>query len=238
MNKKILIIDDDHETSEMVEKVLRSDEFIVYHAFSGMEGLRQTYQVHPDLIILDVMMPDMDGFTVCAHLREVVNTPILMLTALSNEKDMLRGYKVGADDFLRKPFNNNELRVRVQALLRRAELKNKGDTFNIAAYTDPVIEFDFAERVVKVMGRMIQLSPKEYELLACLVRERGKVISHYGLVTEVWGDAYVDAKAIVSLYIFYLRKKLQDGKHGHQYIRTFWGRGYWFAPWREDHNKE
>jgi len=230
MTKRVLVIDDDPQLVEMIEMVLKSDELILYHAFSGLEGLKQAYQIHPDLIILDIMMPDMDGFTVCARLREMVNTPILMLTALSSEKDMLRGYDVGADDFLKKPFNNNELRARSRALLKRSEYQNQGRASHIDAYVDPVLEIHLSSQVVKLLGTVIELSPKEFDLLACLVREQGKVVPHHSLIREVWGHAFGDVKAMSTLYIYYLRKKLQDGKHGHSYIRTYWGRGYWFVP--------
>lgn len=232
MNKKILVIDDDHELGELIDMILQSAEFHIHHAYSGIEGLRKAYEVHPDLIILDIMMPDMDGFTVCARLREMVNTPILMVTALTNEKEMLRGFNAGVDDFLRKPFSSGELRARVQSLLRRAKMQALDATLN-SSYKDPVLEIDFPKQVVKLKGKTVDLSPKEFSLLALLVRERGKVVTHHELVREVWGGSYMDTKPLASLYIYYLRKKLQDGKHGHHYIRTFWGRGYWFIPWEE-----
>lgn len=230
MAKKILVIDDDHDLGTLVETVLKTDEFHIYHAYSGPEGLRQTYDVRPDLIVLDIMMPGMDGIAVCIRLKEIVNTPILMLTALSNEKDVIRSFNAGADDYLKKPFSSNELKARVNALLRRSSLASPGDASHITGYIDPVLEIDFSSQMIKLDGKVIELSPKEFDLLAFLVRERGKVIPHQELVRQVWGNSYTDAKSIASLYIFYLRKKLQDGKRGHQYIRTFWGRGYWFAP--------
>jgi DNA-binding response OmpR family regulator len=182
------------------------------------------------------MMPDLDGFTVCLRLREMVNTPILMLTARSNENDILRGFTAGVDDFLKKPFNNNELKARVHALLKRANHQNSGKISHITSYVDPILKIDIPSRTVKLFGKTVELSPLEYSLLACLLREQGKVISHRGLVREVWGDHYVNESAQTTLYIYYLRKKLQDGKHGHQYIRTLWGRGYWFAPRNEQEN--
>jgi len=227
------VIDDDHEMGELVEMILESDDFSVFHAYSGLEGLRRTYEIHPDLVILDIMMPDMDGFTVCMRLRDMVNIPILMVTALTNEKDMLRGFNAGVDDFLKKPFNNGELKARVHALLRRSKTQEGDGSFQVTSYSDSVLEIDFLSKVIKLSGKVIELSPKEFGLLSYLVHEQGKVVTHHELVREVWGDPYVDAKSVTSLYIYYLRKKLKDGKHGHQYIRTFWGRGYWFAPWKE-----
>jgi DNA-binding response OmpR family regulator len=122
LEKKILIIDDDPSLGTLIEMILKPDGFHVYHAQSGTEGLDQAYKTRPDLIILDIMMPDMDGFTVCARLREMMNIPILMLTAHSTGNNMLQGFNTGVDDFLRKPFSNNELKARVKALLRRASM--------------------------------------------------------------------------------------------------------------------
>lgn len=235
MKKKILVIDDDNDLSELIEMVLESEDFDIHHAYSGIEGLKQAYHVNPDIIVLDVMMPDMDGFAVCSRLREMVSTPILMLTALSSEKDMLRGFNAGVDDFLKKPFKKDELIARVQALLRRSNLGTSGDKSHVTGYADSVLEIDIPEQRVKLSGKMIELSPKEFELLTYLVQQARKVISHHELVREVWGTSYLDAKPMTSLYVYYLRKKLQDGKNGHVYIRTFWGRGYWFAP-RDEEN--
>jgi DNA-binding response OmpR family regulator len=121
LGKKVLVIDDDVEMGMLIEMVLEADGYDVHLASSGSEGLELASEVHPDLVILDIMMPDMDGFAVCSSLREMLNVPVLMLTAHSSEKQMLRSFTTGADDFLGKPFGNAELRARVRALLRRSE---------------------------------------------------------------------------------------------------------------------
>ena len=131
MNKKVLVIDDDHELGNLVKAVLKPLEATVYQAFTGEEGLKQAYAIHPDLIILDIMMPDKDGFEVCVRLREMTNIPVLMLTARTHEADMLHGFSVGVDDFVRKPFSAKELEARVRALLRRSSHSNKTDASNI-----------------------------------------------------------------------------------------------------------
>jgi DNA-binding response OmpR family regulator len=231
LNRKVLVIDDDPELGKLVEAILKPLELTVRHACTGAEGLQQAYLIHPDLIILDINMPGLDGFEVCSRLREFSNFPILMLTARIQENDMLRGFNVGVDDFLGKPFNKNELEARVRALLRRSPgNQSTSESSFIDAYTDPVLEVFLSSKTVKLMGNIVELSPKEYELLACLVREQGKIVSHRELVREAWGEVYVNDPSESSLYIHYLRNKLKDGKHGHQYIRTIWGRGYWFAP--------
>lgn len=234
MNKRVLVIDDDPELGELVEAILKPLELTVYHAYSGEDGLKQAYTIHPDLVILDIMMPDLDGFDVCSRLRELSSFPILMLTARTHENDLLHGFNVGVDDFLRKPFNKNELEARVRALLRRSNYQNPGETSFITTYTDPVLEIDLSCKTVKLHGNIVELSPKEYDLLACLVRSQGKILSHRELVREAWGEIYTNGPAVSSLYIYYLRSKLKDGENEHQYIRTLWGRGYWFAPRNSD----
>jgi DNA-binding response OmpR family regulator len=231
LSKKVLVIDDDPELGKLVETILKPLELAVHHACAGAEGLQQAYLLHPDLVILDVNMPGLDGFEVCSRLREFSNFPILMLTARTQETDMLHGFNVGVDDFLGKPFSRNELEARVCALLRRSPgNQSMGENSYITAYSDPVLEVALSTKTVKLMGGIIELSPKEYELLACLVREQGRIVSHREIVREAWGEVYINDPSESSLYIHYLRQKLKDGKYGHQYIRTIWGRGYWFAP--------
>lgn len=230
MNKKVLLIDDDLELGKLIEVVLKPLELTVHQAFSGEDGLKQAYLLHPDLAILDIMMPGLDGFDVCARLREFSNFPIMMLTARANENDMLHAFKAGADDFLRKPFSKTELEVRVSALLRRSDNQKSGEVSYITTYADPVLEINLSSQTVRLMGNIVELSTKEYNLLACLVREQGKILSHRELVRGAWGEMYINNAAVSSLYIYYLRNKLKDGKHGHRYIRTHWGRGYWFEP--------
>jgi DNA-binding response OmpR family regulator len=231
MNKKVLVIDDDADLGKLIEVILKPLELAVYQAYSGAEGLRQAYTIHPDMVILDINMPELDGFEVCSRLREFSNFPILMLTARIHENDMLHGFNVGVDDFLRKPFNKNELEARVRALLRRSSNnQNPGETHFVTSYTDSVLEISLLSKIVKLLGNIVELSPKEYELLACLVREQGRILSHRELVREAWGEMYINDPSESCLYIHYLRNKLKDNQYGHQYIRTLWGRGYWFAP--------
>jgi DNA-binding response OmpR family regulator len=230
LNKKVLIIDDDPDLGKLVEAILRPLELSVQQAYSGDDGLKQVYAFHPDLVILDIMMPGLDGFEVCSRLRELSSLPILMLTARTHPNDMLHSFNVGVDDFIKKPFRKNELEARVCALLRRSSNKGPAELSYINAYTDSVLQIDLSTKTVKLKGDVVELSPKEYDILACLVREQGKIISHHQLVQEAWGEPYINGPAESSLYIHYLRNKLKDGRFGHQYIRTLWGRGYWFAP--------
>lgn len=234
MNKKVLLIDDDPDLGHLIEVILKPLGSIVYQSWSGDEGLKQAYAIHPDLIILDINMPGMDGFEVCSRLRELSNFPILMLTARIHENDMLHGFYVGADDFLRKPFNKNELEARVRALLKRSNNHAPDKLLHITTYSDSLLEICFLSKTVKISGKIVGLSPKEYDLLECLVRGQGKTFSHRELAREAWGELYIRDSSAISLYIHYLRSKLKDGENGHQYIRTSWGRGYWFAPLNGD----
>ena len=232
MDKKVLVVDDDPELGKLIETILKPIDISVVQAFSGTEGLKRAYELHPDLVILDVMMPGMDGFDVCRRLREMASVPILMLTARGNDADVLHGFNVGVDDFVRKPFNQKELEARVRALIRRSDHHSSAEKF-ITNFSDDVLNIDLEAKTAKVRGKAVELSPREFELLACLLRDQGKIISHRELLRMVWGDPYTNDVSMVTLYVHYLRKKLQDGRHGRQYIHTLWGRGYWFSP-RED----
>jgi two-component system KDP operon response regulator KdpE len=234
MGKKVLLIDDDPELGRLVEMILRSIDITVYHSLSGTEGLKKLYEIHPDLVILDIMMPEMSGFDVCARLRDMSNVPVLMLTARSNENDILHAFTVGADDYIKKPFNKNEFEARVRALLRRSNNHSANPASYIMSYEDTFLNIDLNAKTVKLCGEILELSPREYDLLACLVREQGKIVSHRELTRDVWGDPVSSSLSNPSLYVYYLRKRLQDGKYGHQYIHTLRGRGYWFEPLKEE----
>lgn len=231
MGKVVLLIDDDPDVGRLVEMILSPMELTVYQAFTGLDGLRRSYELHPDLVILDVMMPDMNGFEVCIRLREMSSVPVLMLTAYSDENKMLRGFGVGVDDFVKKPFNKNELEARVRALIRRSTTRKSASSIPyVHAYEDPVLTIDLSSQTVKIKGKVVELTPREYSLLAYLVRQQGKLVTKRELAREVWGDQTPSGTSNTSLYVFYLRKKIQDGEHGHRYIQTQWGRGYWFEP--------
>jgi DNA-binding response OmpR family regulator len=231
MSKKVLLIDDDPEFGRMVEAVLRPVEITLYQSYSGEDGLRKAYEIHPNLVILDVVMPKMDGFEVCTRLRALSSVPILMLTARDDPKAMLHGFGLGVDDFVKKPFIGDELEARVRALLRRSEYQAESSADMITAYRDQHLEVDLTSHMVKLDGEIIELTPREYSLLACLVHEQGNIVSHPELVRKAWGEPFIStASSVSSLYVFYLRKKIQDGKYGHQYIHTFRGRGYLFEP--------
>ncbi|MBL8062673.1 MAG: response regulator transcription factor [Anaerolineales bacterium] len=235
MGKKILLIDDDPDLGRLVGLILQHMDITVYQSYSGLDGLKQSYEIHPDLVILDIMMPVMNGFDVCLRLREISNVPVLMLTARAEESDILRAFNVGADDYVKKPFNKNEFEARVYALLRRSnQLNARAASSYIQSYEDPILKIDISSQTITLKGEFVECSPREYSVLACLVREQGKIVSKRELVREVWGEPVSNGLSNPSLYVYYLRKKLQDGCYGHQYIHTLWGRGYWFEPRKEE----
>ena len=227
---RILVIDDDPDIAKLLTIILKPQGFAVSRACDGREGLKNTYELHPDLIILDVMMPGMDGWDVCTRLRELSDVPILMLTARSAEQDMLRGFTLGADDYMKKPFSNAELEARVRALLRRKKNHCGPD---ISHYADRILNIDLETQAVELEGKALDLSVTEYSLLACLVRNMGRTVTHSQLLREVWGCEYANLATTLTLYIYYLRKKLAVSQRNHQYIHTQWGRGYSFAPLNE-----
>ena len=228
---RVLVIDDDPDLAKLLTLILKPQGFVIYQACDGREGLKSMYELHPDLIILDVMMPEIDGWDVCTRLRELSDVPILMLTARSAEADMLRGFLLGADDYIKKPFSKAELEARVRALLRRKKSHNGAS--DISHYKDQVLNINLETQAVQLDGQTLDLSVTEYSLLACLVRNMGKTVTHGQLLREVWGCEYGNMSTTLTLYVHYLRKKLENSKNDHEYIHTQWGRGYCFVPVNE-----
>ena len=225
--KSILVVEDDAALNHLIAVSLRHEGFDVFSATHGHEALKLAYEVHPDLVILDIMMPEIDGWQTCKRLREMSDVPIIMLTAKVAEEDVIHGFGLGADDYIRKPFSLKELEMRVRAILRRAESE---PTETPLVYRDDTLRIDLERQHVFRNGEVVRLTPTEFRLLSCLVQNQGYVVPHKKLLSEVWGPSYVDATASLSLYIRYLRQKLEVDPTDPSYIRTRWGVGYWFAP--------
>ena len=225
MRKKILVIDDDPELVRLVEYTLSKD-YEVYKAYDGPEGLRQADAVQPDLVILDIMMPGMDGWEVCRRLREKSEVPILMLTAKGREEDIVRGLDLGADDYLTKPFSVKELEARVRAILRRAAWRPGTES---VTYSDGYLTIDVKDRTVLVNGKPVKLTPTEFRLLAELVQNAGRVLTHRQLLESVWGWEYMDDIDYVRIYIWRLRQRIEKEPSEPQYILTEYGVGYRFG---------
>lgn len=229
MKQTILVIDDDHDLTVMLTAQLERRNYRVVVAANGREGLQKAYQARPDLIILDIMMPEMDGWEVCQRLRELSNVPIIMLTARNIKGDIVKGLESGADDYLTKPFSAAELEARIQAVLRRSNSGDGKTKARSSFYSNGYLTIDFDRRTVKVQGEIIELTPTEFKLLSCLVRNEGRVLPHRYLLTEVWGPEYADEVDYVKLYIRYLRLKIEEDPSEPVYIQTEWGIGYRFS---------
>ena len=199
-------------------------------AHDGKVGLKSAYQNHPDLIILDIMMPEMDGFEMCKRLRKMSEVPILMLTAKTSEIDVVKGLELGADDYVKKPFNFRELQSRVETLLRK-----KTGRENV--YDDGVLHIDLKRRMIFRKDKLIPLTSTEYRLLACLVEHRNQTLARQDLLEKVWGQGYEGAFSLLSNYIHYLREKLENDPDSPEYICTIRGKGYRFVAKPEKKQK-
>lgn len=228
MNHRILVIDDDRELAELLKTVLEFRKHKVVVACSGREGLRKAYKTRPDLVILDIMMPDMDGWEVCHRLRELSDVPIIMLTALAKQNDIVHGLTIGADDYLTKPFSTDELEARIQAVLKRSN-DGRPSMSKPSFYSNGHLTVDFNRRIVKVRGEKVEFTPTEFKLLSCMVRNEGRVLPHQYLLTEVWGPDHAGELDYVKHYIRYLRNKIEENPSKPVYILTEWGVGYRFG---------
>lgn len=225
--KTILIIDDDPGICRLVELALSELEVQVHSAPDGDEGLLKLQALHPDLVLLDIMMPTLDGFEVCSRILSQAYVPIIFLTALGMEDQIVRGLDYGAVDYVTKPFNIKVLRARVRAALRQAErMPGPGAC---PTYSDGYLTIDVEQRRVLVEGEQVPLTPTEYRLLVHLLQNAGRSVPFEKILQQVWGDRYDDSANYVHVYISRLRKKLeQDAKHP-AYLHTEHGVGYRFA---------
>jgi two-component system KDP operon response regulator KdpE len=226
MPEKILVIDDEEATVQLISMLLEKRGFEPIKAYRAEEGLRKAYRHQPDLVLLDIMMPDMDGWEVCKRLREMSDVPIVFLTARSDVKDVVRGLEMGADDYVTKPYDNDELVARVRAHLRRSPRPNMSEEL---VFNDGEFRINFLNREVWVGDDLKHLTPKEFNLLAVLVRNAGRVVPRQELVTQAWGEEYADAIDSLKLYVHYLRQKLEPNPQKPQYIITSRGVGYRFV---------
>jgi two-component system KDP operon response regulator KdpE len=223
---KVLIIDDDVDLLQLASILFKKAGAQIFTARDGLEGISKLFAHQPDLIILDVMMPGKDGFEVCERIRQVSDTPLIMLTALNHEQQMLRGLEAGADDFLSKPFNAEILLARAKAVLRRSNHPNtQPASFE---YNDGYLSVDFERRHVLIKGRRVKLTPLEFRLLVYLARNAGKVLTFEQILANVWGNEYQGSMDYVHVYISHLRRKLEEKTRSPRYIVTLHGVGYIF----------
>jgi DNA-binding response OmpR family regulator len=229
-NRKILVVDDEERMVRFIRLNLEHDGFQVLEAYRGAQAMDRLRTGMPELVLLDVMMPDIDGFEVLRMIREISSVPVIMLTAKSEEDDRVHGLELGADDYITKPFSPRELVSRVKAVLRRTE-GTAGTTHGLIEVDDR-LKIDFDRHEVWVENKLVNLRPTEYRLLYYLVQNTGWVVSHDQILTNVWGFEYRDQPHYVRLYINYLRKKLEKDPANPKYILTERSTGYRFVDFR------
>jgi DNA-binding response OmpR family regulator len=230
-NRSILVVDDEERMARFIRLNLEHDGFQVTEAYRGMKAIQALRDEMPDLIILDVMLPDIDGFEVLKLIREISHVPVIMLTAKGEEDDRVRGLELGADDYVTKPFSPRELVSRVRAVLRRTEAAGAGARGEVIE-VDERLKIDFGRREVWLDGELVKLRPTEYRLLYHLVQNAGWVVTYDQLLSKVWGYEYRDEPHYVRLYINYLRQKLEEDPSNPKYILTERGIGYRFVDFR------
>ena len=229
MNKKILVIDDDPIFLRLAEQVLAQNGHQVLKAGSGQEGLRLLFTQKPDLVLLDVVMPKIDGWQTCSLIREISDVPIIMLTGHRKaEQDIVTGLDYGADEYLIKPVGNDELVARVQAVLRRSDMPPMSDANREIVYGDDYLTVDIAQRRVMANGERVKLTPREFGLFALLVENAGRILTHKQILESVWGWEYTDDIDYVRIYISHLRQKIESDPALPKYIVTELGVGYCF----------
>lgn len=229
---KIIVVDDDSAIQTLIKINLELQKHQVLTASDGIEGYALIQQEIPDLVILDVMMPNADGYTVCQRIRKnpiTEHIPVLMLTALGVVEDKVKGFDVGADDYLVKPFELPELQVRVRALLRRSgKLPKSAATQDILSIGDITLVPENLE--VKIKNHLVKLTPTEFEILNCLVQNHNQAISLGKLLQDVWGYAPEDDVETIRVHVRHLRAKLEKVSDGKSYIETIYGGGYRLIP--------
>lgn len=228
MDNLILVVDDEKPIVEILKVNLVKSGYRVICAYDGEEAVKKARNEEPDLILLDVMLPKQDGFTVCKKIRETSSVPIIMLTAREEEVDKILGLELGADDYMTKPFSLRELMARVKANLRRTQLKaNEDSESNVMVFGDLSIDTDKYE--VRKRGKVIDVTYREFELLKFLANKRGKIFSRENLLNKVWDYEFIGDERTVDVTIRRLREKIEDNPSVPTYIMTKRGVGYYFG---------
>lgn len=228
MANKILVVDDEKLIVKGLKFSLEQDEYEVGCAYDGEEAVKLAREGDYDIMLLDLMLPKMDGLTVCRTVREFSDIPIVMLTAKGDDMDKIMGLEYGADDYITKPFNILEVKARIRAILRRRNSYETKKEARQSAVSYGDFSMDFDARNVKVAGKETGLTAKEFDLLAILVRTPGKVYSRDELLRSVWGDNYPGDARTVDVHIRRLREKLESNPSDPKYVQTKWGVGYYF----------
>jgi two-component system KDP operon response regulator KdpE len=223
----VLIVDDDPMAVQLVSDALQHENYTVLSARDGPQGLRTMYEHHPDLIILDINMPAMDGWTVCQRIREVSTVPIIMMTAQDSADEIIKGLELGADEYVTKPFDINVMIARVRATLRRAATEPTAFKKDFI-YSDDYLTINLEERRVIVDGQPVRLTPTEFNLLAHLVDNAPRIIPYRELLEQIWGFEYINDIDYLRVYVWHLRRKLEPDPKDPSYIINELGVGYRF----------
>jgi DNA-binding response OmpR family regulator len=226
IDQRVLIIDDDADLRQLVSMLFKKAGAQVFTAQDGLDGFSKLFTCDPHLVILDIVMPKVNGFEVCQRIRKVSDIPIIMLTSLNHEKDMLQGLESGADDFLVKPFSAEVLIARAKTILRRSK-KTMNPSTNYD-FNHGRLSIDIDRRQVLVDQKRLKLSPIEFRLLVYLARHAGKVLTFDHILANVWGSEYAGSMDYVHVYISHLRNKIEENAKDPRYIMTVHGIGYMF----------
>ncbi len=219
--KKVLVVDDDEKTVELVKLYLNRDGYRVITAYEGEEALRLAREAHPDLIVLDLMLPGINGLEICRTLRQESDIPIIMLTAMTTDEDRLRGLDLGADDYVTKPFSPRELAARVRAVLRRIPGERGPDKITYGNLT-----LDFLKYEASVADRSLKLTPVEFKILGAMAKEPGRVFSRAQIIEKALGHDFDGFDRTIDVHILKLRRKLEPDPRHPRYIQTIYGAGY------------
>jgi len=224
---QILVIEDDPESRALLEDSLSAAGYVPLSTSNALDGLRLLYNSRPALVLLDIVLPGLDGWEACRRIREASEIPIIIVSGRSSHTDILRGFELGADDYVSKPFDKKELLSRVRAVLRRSK---NGEGKELSVFRCDGLEADLRTHHVSVKGRKVTLSPTEFRLLIYLMRKQNTVVTHRELLFHVWGPSYVNERDYIKLYVRYLRKKLEKDPENPKYIVTQRGLGYRLTP--------
>lgn len=225
---KILVVDDEKLLVKGIKFNLENEGYTVETAYDGEEALEKAADPDIDLIVLDLMLPKLDGIEVCQRIRGFSNVPIIMLTAKGDDMDVLMGFENGADDYITKPFNIIELKARMKAILRRTQIARKSDHERPSQLTVGDITIDYNHRNVLVRGGTVELTSKEFDLLEFLARNEGQIYSRDNLLSEVWGYEYPGDVRTVDVHIRRIREKIEENPAEPVHVMTEWGVGYYY----------
>mgnify|MGYP006305775337 CR=1 FL=1 len=222
----VLVIDDEKDALKMLHILLDGEGYDVVLANGAEPGLHSAYRTHPDVILLDVMMPGMDGFEVCRRLREMTAAPIIFVTAKGTIENIVQGFSAGGDDYIVKPYDFSELLCRLQVALRRGN--DRDDITPDVLFSDNSVVLHLDRHELEINGRVVHLTPKEFEVLRLLIRHAGKVLSHDAILAQIWGFERMGDLDLIKQYIYRLRQKIEKDPESPTYIHTVWGEGYYF----------